>query len=106
MCEIGVLGEESVPGVHRIGTALANDVQNRVGIEVTLGGGLPAEGVCLVGKAHVEGVTVELGVHGNRGDTHFARGTDDAHRDFTTIGYQDFLGHEDLSSLGNDFVKS
>ncbi len=60
--EVGVLGEEPVAGVHGVGAARATISRMRVGVEVALGGRLPAEGVGLVGVPGVGGVAVELGV--------------------------------------------
>ena len=63
--EVGVLGEEPVAGVHAVGAAALDGVEDRLGVQVALGGGLAAEGVGLVGQAHVQGVAVEVGVHGD-----------------------------------------
>lgn len=97
LSEVGVLGEESISGVHGVGTTLADDIQDCLGIEVTLRSRFPAEGVGLVGQAHVQCIAVELGIHGHGGDSHFAGGPDDSHGNFATVGYQDFFEHEDLS---------
>ena len=64
-----------------------------VGVEVALGRGLPAEGVRLVGQADVQGVAVELGVHGDGGDPELAAGADDPHGDLASVGDQDLLEH-------------
>ena len=70
--EVGVLGEEAVAGVHAVGAAALDGVEDRLGVEVALGRGLPAERVRLVGEAHVQRVAVELGVHGDGGDAELA----------------------------------
>ena len=60
--EVGVLREEPVAGVDGVGAAALDGVQDGLGVQVALGGGLPAEGVGLVGQAHVQSIAVELGV--------------------------------------------
>ena len=72
--EVGVLGEEPVARVHGVGAALADRVEDRLGVDVALGSGLPAERVRLVRESDVEGVAIELGVDGDRGDAHLASG--------------------------------
>ena len=71
----------------------AFSLQNALGVEVTLRRRLPAERICLVGKPHMHRVAIEFAVHGNRGDSEFASGTNDAHGDLATVGNQDFLQH-------------
>ena len=74
-----------------VGTALLDGVQDRVGVEVALGRGLPAERVRLVGEADVERVAIELAVDGDGLDAELASGADDAHGDLATVGDQDLL---------------
>ena len=92
-CEVGVLREEPVAGVHRVGAALTDRVEDGFGVEVALGCGLPAECERLVGEPHVEGIPVELGVHGDGLDAELASGADDAHCDLAAVGDQDLLEH-------------
>ena len=63
--EVGVLGEEAVAGVHRLGAGALDDLEDLLGVEVALGRRLPAEGVGLVGEADVQRVAVEVGVDGD-----------------------------------------
>ena len=91
--EVGVLAEEPVAGVDRVGAARGERPQHRLGVDVALGHGLPAERVRLVGEADVERVAVEFGVHGDRGDPHLPGGADDSDGDFATVGDQDLLEH-------------
>ena len=88
--EVGVLGEESVTRVNAVGAALADGVEDGLGVQVALGGRLPTQGVGLVGQAHVQGVAVELGVDGHGGDAHLAGGADHAHGDLTAVRNEDF----------------
>ena len=91
--EVGVLGEEPVAGVHAVGAALADRVEDRLGVEVALGRGLAAERVRLVGVAHVRGVAVELGVDGDGRDAELATRSHDADRDLAAVGDQDLREH-------------
>ena len=45
----------------------------------------------------MQGIAIELGIHGNRRDSHFSGGTDDTNGDFASIGYQDLFQHGLLS---------
>ena len=51
--KVGILGEKSVARVHGVGPALANHVQYGVSIEVALRSSLAAQGIGLVGQAHM-----------------------------------------------------
>ncbi len=64
-----------------------------VGVEVALGRRLAPQGVGLVGQADVQGVAVELGVHGHGGDAHLAAGADDPDGDLGAVGDQDLVEH-------------
>ena len=87
--EVGVLGEEAVAGVHAVGAGRLDRVEDRLGVEVALGRGLAAERVRLVGVAHVRGVAVELGVHGDGRDAELATRAHDADRDLAAVRDQD-----------------
>ena len=98
--EVGVLGEEAVARVHRVGARLLDRGEDRLGVEIALGRGLAAERERLVGEAHVEGVAVELGVDGDGRDPELATGPHHAHRDLATVRDQhlgDRFGHEFVS---------
>jgi len=73
----------------------ARDRQDLVDDEIGLGRGCPVEGVGLVGELDVPGIPILVGVHGDRGDATVTGGTDDAHRNLSTIGNQDLgdAGH-------------
>ena len=58
--EVGVLGEEAVAGMHTVGATRSDRGEDRLGVEVRLGGRLPAQSVGLVGQPHVHRVAVEL----------------------------------------------
>src|SRR4029453_3199679 len=91
--EAGVLREKPVSGVHAVGPAAGDGVDDGLGVEVALGCGFTPEGVGLVGQAHVEGVPVEVGVHGDGPDAELATRTDDADGDLAPVGDQDLGEH-------------
>ena len=64
--ERGVLGQEAVAGVHRVGSAAAGDVEQLLDRQVAVAGSGPTQRVGLVGHLHVQGVAVRIGVHGHR----------------------------------------
>ena len=91
--EVGVLGEEPIARVHRLGPAASDRIEDRGGVQITLGRSLAAEGVRLVRQTDVERLTVELGVDGDGFDAEFATRTDDPHRDLATVGDEDLGKH-------------
>ena len=91
--EVGVLGEEAVAGVHAVGTAPLDHIEDGLGVEVALGGCLATQRIRLVGQPDVEGVAVELGVDRHGGDPELLAGTDDTDSDFAPVGDEDLLEH-------------
>src|SRR5439155_1656997 len=63
-CEGGILGEEPVAGMDRLGIGACGDVENPLGGEVALCGGPRADQVRLVGDPRVERIPVGLRVDG------------------------------------------
>src|SRR5699024_8443203 len=88
--EVGVLGQESVAGVDRVGTGLGGDRKELVDVQVGIGRGGTAQGVGLVGDLDVQGVQVGFGVHGDAADLRVATGTRDTHGDLAAVGDQNF----------------
>jgi hypothetical protein len=79
--------------VHGVGAAAGHGVEDRFGVQVALGRGLPTERVGLIGQADVERVAVQLGVHRHRRDAQLAARADDPHGDLGAVGDEDFLEH-------------
>ena len=73
--------------------------EDGLGVQVALGRRLAAEGVGLVGHAHVQGVAVEVGVDGDGADAQLAAGPDDPDGDLAAVGNEDLLEHAGLSSV-------
>src|SRR5487761_1543947 len=59
--EGGVLGEEAVAGVYRVGARLRRDLDDLADVQVRLGRRAAAERVGLVGDPHVHGIEVLVG---------------------------------------------
>ncbi len=89
--EVGVLAEEPVTRVDGVGARRLDDVQNGLGIEVTLGGSLATKGEGLIGEADVKGVAIELGIDRNGPDSKLLASTDYSDSDLATVGDEDFL---------------
>ena len=69
-------------------------VQKSHNRQVAFGGAGRPDQVGLVGQPDVGGETIGLRVYRHRLDAQLAAGADDAHRDLTPIGDQDFLDHQ------------
>ena len=91
--EVGVLREEPVPGMHTVGAAPVDRVEDRLGVEVALRSAAPAERECLVGHPDVHRVAVELGIDGDSRDAELAACADDPHGDLSTVCDQNLLEH-------------
>ncbi len=96
--EVGVLGEEAVAGVHRVGARPRGDVEEFLGDQVGVGGGGAVQCERLVGHAHVRRVPVRVGVHGHAGQPRVCRGPDHPHGDLPAVGDEHlgnggWLGH-------------
>lgn len=52
--EVGVLGEEAVPGMHRVGAGTSGDVDQLVDAQVGIRGGVTTQGVRFVGERGVQ----------------------------------------------------
>ena len=96
--EGGVLGQEAVAGVHRVGARVLRGLDDAVDDEVGLGrrAGTDADGG--VGLADVERVAVGLGEDGDGLDAEFAARALHAQRDLATVRQQHALGHRRAST--------
>ncbi len=79
--------------MHAVGAAALDGIEDLVGLQVAVGGGLTTQGVGLVGDADVQGVAVEIAVHGHGGDAHLLARTDDTDSDFATVGDENLCEH-------------
>ena len=88
--EVGVLGQEAVPGVDAVGSARRGDLDDRRPVEVGGDGiGRPADQVRLRGDACVQRPLVDGGVHGDGFDAERIGGAGDADGDLAAVGDED-----------------
>ena len=91
--EVGVLGQEAVARVDRLGLGLARRRDDPVAAQIAFGRGPRADLDHLVGHAREGRAAVCLRAHGNRADAQPARGLDDADGDLAPVGDQDLFEH-------------
>ena len=91
--EVGVLGEESVSGVDRLGPGLLGRLEDLLDVQVALGRNGRAQQMGLVGLADVRSLTIRLRVHAHGDDPHLLQRPHDANGDLAPVGDQDLLEH-------------
>ncbi len=84
--EVGVLGQEAITGVDRVGTGLLGGLDDLADVEVGVGRGGATEGVRLAGEPDEERIGVRFGVHRDAAQAGVAGGADDADGDLTAVG--------------------
>ena len=89
----GVLGQEAVAGMHRVGAGRSACLHDPVDDQIALGRRRRADAHGLVGHLHVQAVRVRLRIDGNGRNTHPARRPHDATRNLTSVRDEDFLEH-------------
>ena len=97
--EIGVLGEEAVARMDRIGAGALRRVEDAIDLEIALHDGRRADPHRLVGHCDMLRVRVGVGVDGDGAQAHPARGADDPAGDLAAIGDEEGGDHVSFSSL-------
>src|SRR5207247_8584159 len=96
--ERGVLGEEPVAGMDRVGAGRLRDVYEPLDVEVALGGGGGPDRVHLVGHEHMKRLAVRLGEDSGARDAGLAARAGQAHGDLAAVRDEDLRdstgGHE------------
>src|SRR5690606_1794625 len=87
--EVGVLGEEPVSGVDGVGAGALGRVEDRVDVEIGLGGCHPRQFDGNVGFADMGLVPICGGMDGHGGDAHLPAGAEDAAGDLAAVGHED-----------------
>ena len=88
-----VLRQEAVTGMHSVSAGDLAGGNDRRNVEIAFAGRRGPDANAFIGKAHVHGIGVGGGMHGDRLDAHFAAGAMDAQRDFATVCNEDFFKH-------------
>ena len=91
--EIGILGQETVAGMNRLGSRVSGCGQDGIDVQVTLQGGRRADEYRLISHLHVKSRAVHCGIYRHRTNPHFPAGANDPKCDFPAIGYQNLLEH-------------
>jgi hypothetical protein len=99
--QLGVLGEEAVAGVDRVGARLLRHPDDLGDVEVgTHGVPLLADQVRLVRLEAVHRVAILPGVHGHRAGPQLVCRTERTDRDLASVGHQDLREHAVLPADG------
>ena len=93
LAELGVLAQEPVTRVDRIGIGDLRRSDDAYHVEVALLARWGADAHGLIREAHMQAFLVGGGVDRNGLDAHFAAGADHAQGDLAAVGYEDLLEH-------------
>ena len=91
--EAGVLRQEAVAGMHRVGAGDLAGREQRGHVEIAVLRRRRADADAFVGEAHMHGVGVGGGMHGDGRDAEFLAGAQDAQGDLAAVGDQDLVEH-------------
>ena len=93
----GLFRQKSIAWMHRLCAGFVAGCDNLVGLKIAVLCGHAAKGDGFIGKLHMFGCPISIGIDSNSGNAHFACRMDDPAGDFATIGNQDFFKHGELS---------
>ena len=88
--EGGVLGQEPIAWMYRLGAGSARDVENCLDVEVAAGRLVRAEVEGLMRLAHVPRGAVAVGIDRHGRQPQFAAGANDPNGDLAAVGDEDF----------------
>ena len=94
--EARLLGKEAIAGMDRLCSRLHGTGEHSIVVEVALGKTRAADAIRLVGKLHVQRVRIGRGINGDGLDAHIAARADNTDRDFSAVGDEHFVEHEDF----------
>ena len=86
--EVGILGQEAIAGVDRVGPRQPSCRDDQVDAEIGVRGGVARKAYGVVGLRHEGQAGVGVGVDGDRLDAETATGREDAARDLPAVGDQ------------------
>jgi hypothetical protein len=87
--EAGVLGQEAVAGMDRVGAGDLAGRDDRRDVEIAVARRRRADADALVGEPHMHRVGVGGRMHRDRLDAQLLAGAQDAQRDLAAVGDQD-----------------
>jgi hypothetical protein len=99
--ELGVLGQEAVAGVDRLGAGAVGRLQDPIGVQVAVRRRRAADRDRLVGGGDVQRARVGLGVDRHRSDAHAPQRAQDADRDRAPVGDEDLAEHRRGQPFGH-----
>jgi hypothetical protein len=88
-----VFRKETVARVDRFGTGDFRGGDDPVRFQIAFLARCRSDADRLIGELDVHGIDIRLGIDGDRFDSEFAAGADDAKGDFTAVGDQDAFEH-------------
>src|SRR5262245_52744509 len=91
--EVRALGKESVAGMDRVRAGNLGGADHRRDVQIAVGAARRADPDILVGEADVQRVLVGFRIDCDGLDAQLAAGVDDANRDFSAVGDENFLKH-------------
>ena len=91
--EVRVLAQEPVAGMHRLGAADGDDLEQPLGIEIGLLHATGTERIRLPRRLDVHRVPIRIGVNRDALDAHGIERARDAHRDLAAVGDEDLAEH-------------
>ncbi len=91
--EIGIFRQEAIARMDGVRPGNGGRREDGRDIEVRVAAGRRADTYGFIRQADIHGIGVSRGMHGNRPDTQFATGPQDAQGDLATIGNEDLGKH-------------
>ena len=91
--ESGILRQETIARMHRISPAAPCNLQQLAHVQVGIGRALTLQGESLIRQAHMQRIPIRIGIYRHALHAIIGTCTDDAHRNLTAVGNQDFLDH-------------
>ena len=91
--ESGVFRQETIARMHRIGPAAPCNLQQLAHIQVGIGRTLALQAESLISQAHMQRIPIRISIYRHALHAIIGTCTDDAHRNLTAVGNQDFLDH-------------
>lgn len=91
--ELGVFRQEAVTGVNGVRTGDFAGRNDLVDVEVAVTRRRRADAHTFVGKAHMHGVRVCGGMHGDCRNAKLLGSAQDAQRNLAAVGYEDLRNH-------------